>query len=154
MALHLPRATFSRRSRSAAFLGASLAILASAALRAQEAPLPQLVDTTLSAVVYMSTTPGPVSDRSLHRIVLQAYLAADGRALFRRWMGSRDSYSAPTAARWSLDGDRLCLDASTLAFCVRVHAWGPRIAGVGIHPYAMLDGDLERGNTVTTGSRY
>ena len=153
MALPLPRAAFSTLLRILTAAGVVFAMLATAVAHAQEAPLPQLVDRTLSAVVYLSTAPGPVSDRSLRRIMLQAYLAPDGRALLRQWIGTRDSYSAPAPARWSLDGDRLCLDAASLAFCARVHAWGPRIAGIGIHPYAMLDGDLEPGNAVTTGIR-
>lgn len=148
----MPRVTFLMRPHIAALGGATLVAMAITAPRAQDAPAPRLVNTTLSAVVYMSTVPGPVSDHSLRRVVLQAYLAPEGRALFRQWMGSRDSYSAPAPARWSLASDRLCLEAATLAFCVRVHAWGPRIAGIGLHPYAMLDGDLEPGDAITAGN--
>jgi hypothetical protein len=32
--------------------------------------------------------------------------------------------------------------------CAVVHVWGPRIAGIGTQPYAMLDGDLQPGNVV------
>jgi hypothetical protein len=32
--------------------------------------------------------------------------------------------------------------------CADVHVWGPRIAGVGAQPYAMLDGDLKPGNVI------
>src|SRR5579862_7944750 len=121
MAWHLPAVGSSTRWQIAALAGVGVAAMAIAAARAQEAPPPQLANSTLSAVVYMSSAPGPVSDRSLRRVVLQAYLAPDGQALLRRWIGAQDSYSVPAPGRWSLDGDRLCLDASTLAFCARVH---------------------------------
>jgi hypothetical protein len=33
--------------------------------------------------------------------------------------------------------------------CAKVHIWGPRIAGIGTQPYAMLDGDIRPGNAIT-----
>jgi hypothetical protein len=46
----------------------------------------------------------------LARIMLQAYLGADGRALVRAWDPSRDAYTAPAERRWSLSGSTFCLD--------------------------------------------
>jgi hypothetical protein len=97
----------------------------------------------------------------LRRIVLQAYLAADGTTILRQWLPERDRYSAPQRTRWSIVQNRLCLDlppdaAETAAappgharpLCAAIHLWWPRIAGIGIDPYAMLDGDLQPGNTI------
>lgn len=127
----------------------ALSVLCGTPVRAGDVLATQLEGKTLSAVVYASDAPGPVSGRSLHRMMLQAYLEPDGQALFRQWVGARDRYSAPAAARWSLIGDRLCLALPGGALCAAVHVWGPRIAGIGIQPYAMLDGDLQAGNAIT-----
>ena len=118
-------------------------------VRAEDALARQLVGETLSAVVYASASPGAVSGKSLRRVVLQAYLEPDGRALSREWDSSRDRYSVPAPARWTLAADRLCIDLRTGALCANVHVWGPRIAGIGVQPYTMLDGDLRPGNTIT-----
>jgi len=127
----------------------ALSMLSGAPVRAGDVLATQLEGKTLSAVVYASDAPGPVTGRSLHRIMLQAYLEPDGRALFREWVSARDRYSAPAPARWSLAGDRLCLALPGGALCAAVHVWGPRIAGIGIQPYAMLDGDLQPGNAIS-----
>lgn len=119
---------------------------------ADDALMTQLVGKTLSAVVYASASPGPVSGHSLQRIVLQAYLEPGGRALLRQWVSARDSYTAPVQGHWSLAADNLCIDLPAGPLCAKIHVWGPRIAGIGVQPYAMLDGDLRPGNAVT-GSR-
>jgi hypothetical protein len=113
----------------------------------------QLGGKTLSAVAYVPRLPG-ADGGGLRRIVLQAYLAADGRTLLRQWIGSRNHYSAPAETSWSLSENRLCIDLPTIdlpggPLCARVHIWGPRIAGIGTQPYAMLDGDLRPGNAIT-----
>jgi hypothetical protein len=111
----------------------------------------QLVGNTLSAVAFVprgATMPG---SGELARIMLQAYLGADGRALVRAWDPSRDAYTAPAERRWSLSGSTFCLElplAGPNPICADIHIWGPRIAGVGAKPYAMLDGDLQPGNTL------
>jgi hypothetical protein len=108
----------------------------------------QLGGKTLSAVAYVARLPS-AGGGGLQRIMLQAYLAADGRTLLRQWIGSRNSYSAPVETRWSLSENRLCIDLPGGPLCARVHIWGPRIAGIGTQPYAMLDGDLRPGNAIT-----
>jgi len=118
---------------------------------AGEAPsvLPaQLAGKTLSADVYVPRPPGAAGGGALQRIMLQAYLDADGGAVMRQWAPERNSYSAPAQARWSLIDNRLCLDLAAGKICAVVHVWGPRIAGIGTQPYAMLDGDLQPGNVV------
>jgi hypothetical protein len=81
--------------------------------------------------------------------MLQAYLEPGGRMVVRQWVASRNSYSAPAQGRWSVSDDRLCIDLpGGPPLCAKVHVWGPRIAGVGTQPYAMLDGDLQPGNAV------
>ena len=116
---------------------------------ADDALATQLVGRTLSAVVYAAASPGPVSGHALRRIVLQAYLEPGGRAVLRQWVSARDSYTAPAQGHWSLSEDRLCIDLAAGPICAKVHVWGPRIAGIGVQPYAMLDGDLRPGNAVT-----
>ena len=86
----------------------------------------------------------------VHR-VLQAYLEADGRALVRQWQSADNRYSAPARTRWSLSDDKLCIELSAAPICAKVHIWGPRIAGIGTRPYAMLDGDLQPGNAIAGG---
>jgi len=118
---------------------------------ASEAPsvLPaQLAGKTLSAVVFVPRPPGATGGGALQRIMLQAYLAADGGAVVRQWAPERNSYSAPAQTHWSLTDNRLCLDLTAGKMCAVVHVWGPRIAGIGTQPYAMLDGDLQPGNVV------
>jgi hypothetical protein len=108
----------------------------------------QLGGKTLSAVAYVPRASG-AGGGSLQRIVLQAYLAADGKTLLRQWIGARNSYSRPVQTRWSLSEDTLCINLPTAPLCAKVHIWGPRIAGIGTQPYAMLDGDLQPGNAIT-----
>ena len=113
----------------------------------------QLGGKTLSAVAYVPHPPG-TGGGALQRIMLQAFLASDGKTLVRQWISSRNLYSAPVATRWSLSDNRLCIDlpATDLPgrkLCANVHIWGPRIAGIGTQPYAMLDGDIRPGNAIT-----
>jgi hypothetical protein len=116
----------------------------------------QLVGNTLSAVAFVIRPPGLPGANGpfggeLERIMLQAYLGADGRALVRAWDPSRNSYTVPADRRWSLNGDTFCVDvplAGPQPICADIHIWGPRIAGVGVKPYAMLDGDLQPGNVI------
>src|SRR5690242_8162642 len=68
----------------------------------------QLAGKTLSAVAYVPRPPG-AGGGNLQRIMLQAYLAADGKTLVRQWIASRNRYSAPVATRWSLTDSRLCI---------------------------------------------
>jgi hypothetical protein len=110
----------------------------------------QLAGKTLSAVAYVPRLPG-AGGGGLRRIVLQAYLAPDGKTVLRQWIGSRNSYSAPVQTRWSLSESKLCIDLSAEPLCAKVHIWGPRIAGIGTQPYAMLDGDLRPGNVIMGG---
>ena len=108
----------------------------------------QLGGKTLSVVAYVPR-PSGAGGGSLQRIVLQAYLGADGKTLLRQWVGSRNSYSRPVQTRWSLNDDTLCIDLPAGPLCAKIHVWGPRIAGIGTQPYAMLDGDLQPGNAIT-----
>jgi hypothetical protein len=121
---------------------------------AAESPAPlasQLAGNTLSAVAYVPHAPGLPGGGQLSRIMLQAYLRADGRALVRAWDPVHDSYTAPAERRWSLTGAKFCIDlpiGPPNPVCADIHIWGPRIAGVGVQPYAMLDGDLQPGNAM------
>jgi hypothetical protein len=113
----------------------------------------QLAGKTLSAVAYVPHSAGAPGGGELRRIMLQAYLATDGSAVVRQWLPARDSYSAPAQTAWSLTANRLCIDlaagdGATGPLCAEVHIWGPRIAGIGTQPYAMLDGDLQPGNVI------
>ena len=113
----------------------------------------RLTGNTLNAVAWVLSPPGGHAG-SLTRIVLQAYLRPDGRALVREWVPARNSYTAVTERRWSLSGSTLCVDLSsggTPTVCAEVHVWGPRIAGYNTRPYAMIDGDLQPGNTIAPG---
>lgn len=115
----------------------------------------QLAGNTLSAVAFVQRTPGMPGGGELARIMLQAYLGADGRALVRAWDPGRDAYTVPIERRWTLSGSTFCLDLPIKGanpVCADIHIWGPRIAGVGAKPYAMLDGDLQPGNALG-GSR-
>ncbi len=131
---------------------ALLSLVAGGAARAAEpaaAPLAaSLVGHTLSAVTYVPRRPGMPGGSELSRIVLQAYLDPNGGALVRVWDAARDRYSPAEWRRWSLSGSVLCIDTPYGRTCADVHVWGPRIAGVGTHPYAMLDGDLQPGNAI------
>jgi hypothetical protein len=109
----------------------------------------RLAGSTLSAIAYVPWRPGLPGGGELARLVLQAYLRADGRAVVRVWEPGRDAYTAPVERHWSLDGDRLCIDLPSGSICAQVHIWGPRIAGIGMHPYAMLDGDLQPGDAIS-----
>jgi hypothetical protein len=144
--------------KRACLLGAALSLFAIG--RATEAADPprisigQLAGNTLSAVVFLPRTAGMPGGGELARVVLQAYLGADGRALVRAWEPSRDAYTAPAERRWSLSGSTFCLDLPVAAahpVCADIHIWGPRIAGIGVAPYAMLDGDLKPGNALASG---
>jgi hypothetical protein len=119
---------------------------------AADAPVPlanRLAGHTLSAVTYLPNPPGSRGG-GLARIMLQAYLGADGRTLVRVWDASRNAYTAPAERRWNLSGSTLCIDlpSGAVPVCADVHVWGPRIDGVGTHPYAMLTGDLRPGNAI------
>lgn len=138
-----------RTCRVAAVL--SSMALGGAAVAAEPPPVTvnQLTGNTLSAVAFVPRKAGMPGGGELARIMLQAYLGAGGRALVRAWDPSRDSYTAPAALHWSLSGSTFCLDLPIKGanpICADVHIWGPRIAGVGAKPYAMLDGDLQPGN--------
>lgn len=118
----------------------------------------QLAGNTLSAVAFVPRQPGQPWAGQLERMMLQAYLAPDGSTLVRRWLADRNSYSVPERTNWSLTADnKLCIGVPAQSgngnhpLCAKVHVWWPRIAGVGTQPYAMLDGDLQRGNLI--GSR-
>lgn len=109
----------------------------------------QLVGKTLSAVAFVPRGPGMPGGGELARIMLQAYLGADGRALVRAWDPGRNAYTPAAERRWSLSGATFCLElpnGPAHPVCADIHIWGPRIAGVGAKPYAMLDGDLQPGN--------
>lgn len=115
----------------------------------------QLTGKTLSAVAFVArdaALPAAMSGGGeLARIMLQAYLDADGRALVRAWDPSRDAYTPTVERRWSLSGATFCLGlpiAGAQPVCADIHIWGPRIAGVRAKPYAMLDGDLQPGNAI------
>jgi hypothetical protein len=140
----------------------ALWFIGAAAARGAEPPPvspSQLVGNTLSAVAFvprpvgMPGANGP-NGGELERIMLQAYLGANGQALVRAWDPSRDAYTAPAERRWSLNGATFCVDvplAGPQPICADIHIWGPRIAGVGAKPYAMLDGDLQPGNIIGGG---
>jgi hypothetical protein len=132
---------------------AALLLLGAMGRTGQAAPppsFPGFAGHTLSAFTYVSRHPDQRAVASLSRIMFQAYLEPGGRALVRVWDEARDAYTSPAERSWRLDGDRLCLDLPRpgRAICAAVHVWGPRIAGIGISPYVMLDGDLEPGNTI------
>jgi hypothetical protein len=114
----------------------------------------QLAGNTLSAVAFVARTPGMPGGGELARVVIQAYLRPDGTALVRAWDTARNAYTVPAERRWSLSGSTFCLDSPVSGanrLCADIHIWGPRIAGVGAQPYAMLDGDLQPGNALGAG---
>lgn len=111
-----------------------------------------LVGNTLSAVAYVARSPSRTNPSDLARFMFQAYLQGDGHALVRVWDTGRAAYTTPSLRRWSVAGSRLCLDLPAREpgpICADVHIWGPRIAGIGVEPYVMLDGDLEAGNSIS-----
>jgi len=113
----------------------------------------RLAGHTLNVVAWVPSPPGS-RNGSLTRIMLQAYLRPDGRALVREWAPARNSYTPVADRRWSLSGSTLCVDlpgGSTASLCTDVHVWGPRIAGYNTRPYAMIDGDLAPGNMIAPG---
>jgi hypothetical protein len=134
-------------------------IVAGGAATAAEPPpvtASQLVGNTLSAVAFVARQPGMPGGGELARIMLQAYLGPGGHALVRAWDAERDAYTPPAPLHWSLAGSTLCLDLpirGAKPLCADVHIWGPRIAGVGATPYAMLDGDLQPGNALRGAGR-
>ena len=124
-------------------VGPSLATEPRAALKGE------LIGHTLSAVAYVARAAGSGAGGNLQRIMLQAYLAADGSALVREWDPARNSYTRPARTSWSLSNTRLCIELPSRQLCADIHTWAPRIAGIGGQPYAMLDGDLQPGNAMT-----
>ncbi|HJU17652.1 MAG TPA: hypothetical protein VJ770_14445 [Stellaceae bacterium] len=110
---------------------------------------------TLSAMIYVRRPPSQPGPSELARFMFQAYLEADGRAWVRVWDTAADAYTRPSLREWSVTptpaGSRLCLGLPQPApdrICADLHVWGPRIAGLGVNPYVMLDGDVEPGNAL------
>jgi len=130
---------------------------ASVARAAGAAPTPSLGDrlagNTLSAVAFVPHE-APRGGGELTRVVFQSFMRADGSALYRRWDPARDAYTAPAETHWNVAGDTLCMDVPGSGgdgrLCMEVHVWGPRIAGngTGTGRFAMLDGNIEPGNTI------
>ena len=143
--------------RTSYILPALLLAVATAGASAAEPPpvaANRLVGNTLSAVAFVPRSAGMPGGGELTRIMLQAYIEPGGRALVRAWDPTRDAYTVPTERRWSLVGSTFCVDvplAGPHPICADIHVWGPRIAGVGAEPYAMLDGDLQPGNVLGSG---
>src|SRR5258708_34877740 len=69
----------------------------------------QLAGNTLSAVAYVPRTAGMAGGGELARIMLQAYLRADGRALVRAWDPARDAHTAVVERDWTLAGSNFCV---------------------------------------------
>jgi hypothetical protein len=135
-----------------AVVAALLSLVIGDRVWAAEPPQPlasRLAGNTLSAVTFMPRRPGMPGGGELARVMIQAYLRADGGALVRVWDPGHNAYTHPVERRWSLSGTRLCIDLPSGSICADVHVWGPRIAGIGTRPYAMLDGDLQPGNAIT-----
>jgi hypothetical protein len=136
-------------------VAAALALAALAPARAQEASPPRadrLAGNTLSGILYLARE--GATGETLDRVVFQAFLRADGTALVRRWVAAQDRYSTPGDTRWSLSGSTLCLGfppaTGVPRLCIDAYVWGPRIAGNTTAPgaFAMLDGNIEAGNTI------
>jgi hypothetical protein len=136
-------------------LAAVLLLGAASGATAQEAAQPlaeALTGNTLSGVLFMPHQ--AAGGGSLDRVVFQAYLQPGGRALMRRWQPARNAYSPVGERPWSVSGNVLCLEfppnERVPRVCVEVHVWGPRIAGntTGPGQFAMLDGDIESGNSI------
>jgi hypothetical protein len=112
-----------------------------------------LAGRTLSAVIYVRRPPSEPGPSELARFMFQAYLRGSGGALTRVWDTARDAYTRPSERRWTVAGSRFCLGLPAPApsrICADLHVWGPRIAGMGIKPYVMLDGDLQPGDAIVT----
>ncbi|HZT88524.1 MAG TPA: hypothetical protein VFA12_11180 [Stellaceae bacterium] len=133
-----------------------LTLAPTAAFSGEAPPLARLlIGNTLSAVTYVPHPPGAPGGGELSRIMLQAYLRGDGSAVVRIWDTFADAYTVPVDRPWALNGSTLCLDLPKVpqhgfppSICADIHIWGPRIAGIGVKPYAMLDGDLQPGNLI------
>ena len=111
----------------------------------------RLAGNTMSVVAFVPRRPGAPGGGELTRLLVQAYFASDGRALVRVWDPWHNAYTVPADRKWSLNGTKLCLEVPAPGngpMCADVHVWGPRIAGVGTNPYAMIDGDLKPGNVI------
>ena len=134
---------------SALWLGMSLA---ASAQRAETPVADALTGNTLSAVLFLPHA--AAGGGSLDRVVFQAYLRPDGSALMRRWQPAQNAYSPLAERRWSVTGNELCLDfppnERVPQTCVEIHVWGPRVAGNSTETgqFAMLDGDIEPGNSI------
>lgn len=114
----------------------------------------RLAGNTMSVVAFLPRRPGAPGGGELSRLVVQAYFGPDGRALVRVWDPWHDAYTVPAERRWTLTGSTLCLDVPAPGngpMCADIHVWGPRIAGIGTQPYAMIDGDLKPGNVIDRG---
>lgn len=141
--------------------GAALLVMASLPAFAAEGPpaAPSLVaalaGNTLSGVLFVPRETG--KGETLDRVVFQAYLRPDGSTLMRRWEPAHDAYSDIASRQWRVKGRTLCLDfpmdERVPALCIEVHIWGPRIAGntTGKGQFAILDANIEPGNTVSAG---
>src|SRR5580692_4682054 len=106
----------------------SAATVGAAAAEPPPVTASQLAGNTLSAVAFVARGPGMPGGGELARIMLQAYLGADGRALVRAWDPSRDAYTAPEERRWSLSASTFCLElqlAGPNPICADIHIWGP-----------------------------
>jgi hypothetical protein len=143
--------------RPAAFAAAALLLAIGsgvAAEKAQASLTDALAGNTLSAVLFLPHE-APAGGGSLDRVMFQAYLRPDGSALMRRWEPARNAYSTVAERRWSVSGSTLCLDfppgERVSRTCVDIHVWGPRVAGnsTGAGQFAMLDGDIEPGNSIS-----
>jgi hypothetical protein len=122
---------------------------------APAAPIPNLASrlsgNTLNVVAFMPRRSGAPGGGELTRLMLQAYLGPNGRAIVRVWDPWHDRYTVPAERPWSLAGSTLCVDVPAPGngeMCADIHIWGPRVAGMGTRPYAMIDGDLKPGNVI------
>jgi hypothetical protein len=139
--------------RRALFAAAGLIVALGAAHAQQAAPSLEadLANNTLAADMFL---PHERGGNSLERVMFQAYLRADHTALVRRWDAQHNVYTAPAASHWHVDGSNLCMNFPGLDdagdICIEVHVWGPRIAGntAGSGPFALLDGNIEPGNSL------
>jgi hypothetical protein len=140
----------------AAIIAALLLTGAAAPARAQAAAPTlgaALAGNTLAAVMFLPQE--AQRGERLDRVVFQAFLRPDGSALIRRWDTARDAYTVPAEGHWRVSARTLCMDFPGLAdgdpnICIDVHVWGPKIAGNTSGPgrFAMLDGDIEPGNSL------
>lgn len=152
----MPNSLVRRRPACLAALAAVLlAALGAGPAGAQQNAMPAsaglLAGRTLSAVIYVRRPPSMPGYSELARFMFQAYLSAEGGAFVRVWDTAADAYTRPQWRRWSMAGSRFCVGLPAPApprICADLHVWGPRIAGIGVKPYAMLDGDIEPGNTL------